>query len=245
MPLNVWAITGYALQLFVPIGPPVRQHRDCSGSNYNLVCGCITQPFLANNQSAPQDKLGYFWALAWSNQVRITSPVSTFFFAFFFLLCVTFTMSCSSFLITKTHCPSLFKQRSKKQVTCTLNGMCECLEPVSRVLYWYTFFPFFPCVECLSMFLASRYDESSSYPYLRAGWTHRTSQGQRQPQTLPGIWGGWANDSNVKVALQCWFLSNCVFIEGKKGQSHLVCSSVACFFFWILSFLLVLRMCVL
>lgn len=125
-------------------------------------------------------------------------------------------MSCSSFLITKTHCPSLFKQRSKKQVTRTLNGMC--LEPVSRVLYWYTFFPFFPCVECLSIFLASRYDESSSYPYLRAGWTHRASQGQRQPQTLPGIRGGWANDSNVKVALQCWFLSNCVFIGGKKDS---------------------------
>lgn len=73
---------------FCSIGPPVRQHRDCSGNNYNLVCGCITQPFLANNQSAPQDKLGYFWALAWSNQVRITSPVSIFFFAFFFFFTV-------------------------------------------------------------------------------------------------------------------------------------------------------------
>lgn len=59
----------------------------------------------------------------------------------------------------------------------------------------------------LSHSLASRYDESPSHPNLRVGRTHRTPQGQRQSQALPGIWGEWAKGSKVKDSSEYWFLS--------------------------------------
>lgn len=56
-----------------------------------------------------------------------------------------------------------------------------------------TFSPVFPCVESLPQSFGNRHDESSSHPDIGAGWTHGASQGQRQPQALPGIWGERAN----------------------------------------------------
>lgn len=139
--------------------------------------------FLANNQSALLDKLSCFWALAWSNQVPITSPVNTC------SLCVTFTMFCTSFLTTKTQLPLLVSNKFS-----SINGaICKVLNlrVLSAVLM--NFLSSFPVWNFSLNLLASRYDESSSHPYLRAGWTHRASQGQRQPQALPGIWGMWAS----------------------------------------------------
>lgn len=166
---------------------------------------------LANNQSALLDKTFCSWALAWSNQVPITSPVNTF------LLCVTFTMFCTSFLTTKTQPPLLCKQRilTRQWVclvifkfwtwTCPIYCTNELSSPPLRGISF-------------SICLALRYDESSSHPYLRAGRTHRASQGQRQPQALPGVWGEWAKGSKVKVPSEYWFLSNCVFI-GRARKS--------------------------
>ncbi len=67
------------------------------GVCYQLLWQIINQPC--------STKTLCFWALAWSNQVPITSPVNTF------LLCVTFTMFCTSFLTTKTQPPLLCKQQ--------------------------------------------------------------------------------------------------------------------------------------
>lgn len=69
-----------------------------------------------------------------------------------------------------------------------------------------------------SIVLMSRYDESSSHPYLRVGRTHGAPQGQRQSQALPGIWGEVAKGSKVKGSAEYWFLSDCIFIaRGHKS----------------------------
>lgn len=47
----------------------------------------------------------------------------------------------------------------------------------SDLLFW----PLTPC----------RYDESPPYSHLRAGRTHRATEGQRQPPALPGVRGDW------------------------------------------------------
>lgn len=67
--------------------------------------------------------------------------------------------------------------------------------------------------------LASRYDESSSHPYLWVGRTHWAAQGQRQSEALTGIWGEWAQGSKVKVSSGYWFLSDCVVIVGDTRVS--------------------------
>lgn len=62
-------------------------------------------------------------------------------------------------------------------------------------------------------FLASRYDESSPHPYIRAGWTHGASQGQRQPQALTGIWGECGQRFKAQsffwVLISVWLCFHC------------------------------------
>lgn len=120
---------------------------------------------LANNQSALLDKPSCFWALAWSNQVPITSPVKTF------LLCVTFTMFCTSFLTTKTPLPLLCKQQ-------ILTHKWRCV----ILLYVLSLCPIF-CTNELSSLSSPAWNSSLDFFGEQVWWITLQSLSQSWPNT--------------------------------------------------------------
>lgn len=75
------------------------------------------------------------------------------------------------------------------------------------------------CGISLSFPLMSRYDESSPHSYIRAGWTHRAPQGQRQSEALPGVWGEWDKGSKVKISAALVLISLQLHFHSKGHKS--------------------------
>lgn len=118
------------------------------------------------------------------------------------------------------------------QASWPLKPICQWYSKKSHSPIFCCATSFVLCCRCLFHRLMSvelmnipscRYDEPSSHPYLRAGGTHGASQGQRQPQTLTGIWGEQSKGSKAKDSLEYWFLSDCVFIVREHFSSREIC----------------------